>query len=205
VPHFETPTWIGRHVYLRPVDVADYSHLRMMDLAPELGVRWRFHGTTPSPDQWAQAGSMALAQLLVVRSHDHQTLGIASVYQHDFESRHAHLAVAAYGGPMRSPLVMMGTALFIDYVFKCWAFRKLYFELPEYNLDQFATGVGGLLTEEGRLREHTYYDGQWWDRVILALYRRTWQERGPRLLAAALPAEKRTVTLKRTDSTRARV
>jgi hypothetical protein len=197
---FVTPEWVGRHVYLRPVDVGDFGFLRMMDLAPELGVRWRFQGATPSPDQWAHASSAALAQVLVVRSHDHERIGIASVYQHDFEHQHAHLAAAAYGSPVRSPMMMMGIALFIDYVFKCWAFRKLYLELPEYNVAQFATGVGDLFAEEGRLREHAYYDGQLWDKLILALYRRRWEERAPRFLAAALPPEKRRVSLTRPAS-----
>jgi RimJ/RimL family protein N-acetyltransferase len=199
MPEFVAPTWRGRHVYLRSVGIEDFSVLRMMDLSPELGVRWRFHGSTPSPDQWAQASSIALAQVLVVRSHDDQPIGIASIYQHDFESQHAYFAAAAYGSPARSPLMMMGSALFIDYVFKCWAFRKLYLEMPEYNLAQFATGVGDLFVEEARLGEHVYYDGRRWDKLILALYRRTWEQRGPRLLAAALPTQPRRVSLRRPE------
>jgi RimJ/RimL family protein N-acetyltransferase len=60
--------------------------------------------------------------------------------------------------------------LFITYLFTTWPFRKLYAELPQYNLPMLGNRIGHLLREEGRLKEHTYYNGRWWDQVIVALY-----------------------------------
>ncbi len=79
-----------------------------------------------------------------------------------------------------------GTVLFLNHVFRTWPFRKLYLETPQYNLDQFASGSGRLLEEESRLRDHWYYDGQYWDHVVLSRWRERWDERGPALLRSAL-------------------
>jgi RimJ/RimL family protein N-acetyltransferase len=55
--------------------------------------------------------------------------------------------------------------------FKVWNIRKVYLEVPEFNLAPILSGVGRVFHDEGRRREHLYYDGRWWDLVTLAVYR----------------------------------
>jgi hypothetical protein len=172
----------SRYVYLKPVSPEDYGFLRRMDLREGLGARWRFRGGTPGMEQWVQGNQGVLAHFLVMRARDHAPLGVTAVYQHNFQDQHAYLASASFQPENRSPLLLMGVALFIEYVFTCWPFRKLYLELPEFNVVQVGRGLGRLFVEEGRLREHMYYDGQFWDKLILALYRSTWEVRSQRLL-----------------------
>lgn len=38
---------------------------------------------------------------------------------------------------------------------------------------------------EGRLKGHVFAAGAWWDEIILAIYRETWEERGPSLMGGA--------------------
>lgn len=197
LPDFAAPSLFGRHVYLRPMTPQDYGFVRMMDLSEQLGVRWRFRGATPSAEQWVQAGGSVLAQFLVIRAADQAPLGMTTAYQQSFQDQHAYLAVATFDPARRSPLMVFGASLFIEYVFTCWNFRKLYLELPEFNVSQVASGVGTLLVEEARLREHLYYNGRFWDKVILALYRRTWEELSGRTLSAALPPKPRIASVRR--------
>lgn len=49
-----------------------------------------------------------------------------------------------------------------------------YFEVPAYNLDQFASAIGRALEEERRLRDHEWLGGRYWDRVYLSLSRERW-------------------------------
>lgn len=184
---FVPPLLSGRYTYLRPVTPRDYHNLRVLELSPEIGVRWRFRGATPTQEQWVQAAGAQFLEFVVVRSADQQPLGVVRLNHENFKDQHAHAMAASFATPHRSPLMVFGIALFIDYVFKCWNFRKLYFELPEYNLPQFASGLGSFLVQEGRLRQHLYYDGRYWDSVTLALYRRTWEERSARVLRITLP------------------
>jgi hypothetical protein len=193
---FREPVLNGRQIYLRPVTLDDYNAIRMLDLGEALGVRWRFRGATPTPEQWAQAGGTQLAHFLIVRRSDNGPIGAATAYQQNFQDQYAYLAATAFNPTQRNPLVILGIALFIDYTFRCWNFRKLYMEMPAFNLGQFGRGVGRMLVEEGRLREHMYYDGRYWDKVTLALYRETWEARSARLMTAALPPPTSRVTLR---------
>lgn len=180
---FREPRLQGQHIYLRPLAPEDYSTLQRFD-SSEAGVRWRFRGSTPSPEQWVQmAWNSVLAQFVVARRRDGRALGLVVVYRPNFQYRHAYFAAVTFGSSS-SPLMVFGCALLFEYAFTCWDFHKLYFELPEYNLSQFGSGLGRYFELEGRLREHSYYAGRQWDELILALYRENWLERGKRLLAA---------------------
>ena len=66
---------------------------------------------------------------------------------------------------------------FFDYLFRNFNFRKIYMDVQEFNSDFLSAGVelGGFV-EEGRFRQHTYYDGRYWDVTRLALYRDSWDE-----------------------------
>jgi len=196
---FEPPLTQGTHVYLRPVAPEDYAALRMADLSPQLGMRWRFRGTTPTFEEWVQRSQGTLAQFLVITSAKHQAIGIVVAYGHSFQDQHVYVAIASLQPAARSPLLMLGSAMFIQYVFRVWNFRKMYFELPAYNLSQFAYAERHLLVQEARLREHVYYDGKFWDKVILALYRTTWEGRAPRVLAAANAGSDKRGVLRRHD------
>lgn len=192
---FAPPVLWGRHVYLRPVAAEDLSTLRMTDLSPELGVRFRHRGATPGVSQWVQANDSALAQFLVTRVEDNRAIGLVAAYNQSFQDQYVYFAVAAFGQAPRAPLVTMGSILFLDYVFRCWAFRKIYVEILGYNMAAIRRRQS-LFVEEGRLRDHAFYDNRWWDKAILALYREDWEQRAGRWLAAARPAPARVATLR---------
>jgi RimJ/RimL family protein N-acetyltransferase len=182
---FSPPPMEGRHVYLRPITPGDYPWLQNAELTSELAMRWRFRGATPSPEQWSEAiWGGALAQFLIAERQSDEPTGVVAVYRPNFQQRHAALAAARFDSG-KSPVMILGIALFLRYVFACWDFRKLYLELPEYNYSQFASGLGRIFEIEGRLRDHNYFDGQLWDEVILAIYRDAWAKNGRLLMAAA--------------------
>lgn len=182
---FSPPPLEGRHVLLRPITPEDYSWLQRAELSSDLSMRWRFRGATPSPEQWAQAiWGGALAQFMVIERRSEEPAGVVAVYRANFQQGHAALAAARFNTG-QSPVMILGIALFLRYVFACWNFRKLYLELPEYNYSQFASGLGRIFEIEGRLREHNYFDSQLWDEIILAIYRQTWAKNGRLLMSAA--------------------
>jgi hypothetical protein len=73
------------------------------------------------------------------------------------------------------------TALFINYVFVTWNLRKLYMEVPEFNMDTLWSGSGSFFHQEACFREHDYYAGRFWDKYVLAVYRDEMAEIMPRL------------------------
>lgn len=78
-----------------------------------------------------------------------------------------------------------GAVLFIEYLFRIWPFRKLYAEIPEYNLDSLRSMLT-VWTQQGRLTEHDYLNGRYWDRYILSLTRSEWEAKGTGLRDFAL-------------------
>ena len=187
-PDYDIPPLAGRHVMLRPVTVQDHEALRHVEVSGELVFRWRFRGATPSPEQWARlAWNSVLAQFLVVSRSEKRPIGLVMLYRPSFEDRHAYLAVVRFE-ERQLPLLMIGTALFLDYAFACWDFNKLYMEVPEYNLGQFRSALRRLFKVEARMKDHSYFAGRRWDELILALYRSTWKaERGPIIAMAGQP------------------
>jgi hypothetical protein len=155
----------------------------MEEATTELGLRWRYRGMTPSPDQWVRMiWDGVLAQFLVVTRKSERPLGLVLVYRANMQDQFAYLGAARFGAHARSPLMILGLALFVEYVFTCWPFHKLYLETPEYNYEQFAKSIQRYVKLEGRFHDHSYYGGRRWDQLVLALYRSTWRTEAERLL-----------------------
>jgi hypothetical protein len=180
---FRGPTLQGKHVHLRAVVPEDFAYLRLIETSSAFAPRWRLRGATPSPQDWAHGTSAGvLAQFVVVSNRDRARVGLVTAFRANFQDGHARLAAVAFNPHSRSPLMALGMGLFIEYVFRCWRFRKLYLDVAEYNFPQFSSGLARIFTVEGRLRQHYYLDGEYWDKVILAIPRETWAAHPKRFL-----------------------
>jgi hypothetical protein len=187
----------GRGFFLRPLGQGDYVLLRAAENSTELGVRWRGRGSVLSPDQWAQSlWQGRLAQMIVALERDGRPLGLVQLYSANFQDGHASVGAMSFGATSGTPLMMFGLALFLDHVFTCWNFHKLYMEVAEYNMPQFASAIDRLVVQEGRLGKHYWYGGRHWDQLLLALYRDDWFEKGRGLVRAARRPAQRVVQIR---------
>lgn len=165
----------GRWISLRPVRPADYDFIRSAELSDDLGLRWRHRGATPSPEAFAHTlWAGVLTQYLVVANADDRVLGLVCAYDADLRAGTCFIGFARFDRRDRSPGLVEGVLLLTDHLFAHWPFRKLYGESLEFNLPEFGAGLGTLLVEEGRLREHMFAGGRYWDLCYLALYRDAW-------------------------------
>jgi len=180
----------GTRTTLRVVDPADYPFLRQLASSDTTLLRWRDRGQTPRPEQFVEnlwAG--VVAQFVVERRATGQPLGLVSCYAADARNRIAHLAVlfdpdADTGRRWR----IEGVLLFVNYLFEAFDLRKLYAEVPAFNLDEIRSGIGRLFEEEGRLIDHEYLGGRYWDMHLLALHRERFLVQRHRLLPGLVPA-----------------
>lgn len=172
-----------KRVELRPVRMADVDHIYEMATVGDSVYGWRYRGATPPPDVFArQLFEGVLAQYLVVDRAQGTLQGLVGLYNANLASQHVYAFVlgAEHHTPGR---VLEGLLIMLDHAFNTWELRKVYFEVPEYNLNQFS-GITRYTTEEGRLRNHERLFGRLWDQLILALYRDTWEDRGRPVLAS---------------------
>jgi RimJ/RimL family protein N-acetyltransferase len=180
---FRGPVLQGQHVHLRAVLPEDLAYLRLMETSSELAPRWRLRGRTPSPQDWAHGTSAGvLAQFMVIANRDRTRVGLVTAFRANFQDGHARLAALAFNAKRPGPLMPVAIGLFIEYVFRCWNFRKLYMDVAEYNLPQMASGLDRIFAVEGRLREHYYLDGEYWDKLILSISREGWARHPKRFL-----------------------
>lgn len=165
-------TLIGRRLALTPIVPQFHRRLYEISLTGENAFRWRFHGHTPSFEEFEQTlHTGVLCQYAVVRKTNMtEVLGLVVAYNADL--RNGYCYVAAVSDKSLQIGILEGVSLLAMHVLVHWPFRKIYWEAPEYNAAQFASAVRrGMIVEEGRLRNHHYLNDQYWDHITYALYR----------------------------------
>jgi len=169
----------SRNTTIRPVEAGDIEALYRASLRPQSSHRWRFRGRTPSPREFEQTlfADDVLAQFVVVEAASGAPVGLVVGYDPDMVAGHCAVATQrVWDHSTGSGLMFEGTLVLVQYLFDHFTFRKLYFDVPEFNLDLFGDARGRLLVEEGRLIDHYYYGDRYWDRVTFGLYRSSWDE-----------------------------
>jgi RimJ/RimL family protein N-acetyltransferase len=176
------PLDLGR-VALRPIRPQDHEWLYELETHPHLIHRWRLGGRTPSPEQFQRLlWDGIVCQYLVIEKASNSRTGLVMFYQTDAPNGTGHLAMVSHPSYFRSSFAIDGIILFIDYIFTCFNVRKLYGESMGFNFGQFTRpdnprfGVENLFVVEGVLRDHFFYNGRYWDKVVTAIYRDYWLE-----------------------------
>ncbi len=162
----------GRFIRLRPVTEHDRAFLFRMLSDGDIGARWRLRGAVPRPQAFDQLlWDGVLTQLIVEGSSGGPQRGLVTAYAANLSTGTAHVAVALAPQSTQRGYGPEATAIFARYLFATWTLRKLYFETPEFNCSQFASAIGRYLHIEARLKGHEYFNGRYWDSLILAMYR----------------------------------
>lgn len=171
------PTLEGRWTRLRSLTPDDMNWLYAFSVLPEMGYRWRGVPGTMDPAQFSHQVSRGIeVQLVVEGMRNRQRVGVTLAYNADFKNRTAYIAAAF------DPIVhgrgwhLEGVDLFIRYCFEAYDFRKLYAEVLDFNLPLFASVLGARAREEGRLRDHWWVGGRYWDVSIISFAHDDWQE-----------------------------
>ncbi len=166
---------------LVPLAADGVEFLYRLAIDEEIGWRWRFAGSVPRRDQFEQTlWAGVLTQFLVTDTLQGGLIGSAIAYNADLNHGYTFVAVGMVPEATGTGLGIEATDLFVGHLFGCYSLRKVYFEVPEYNLAQFESSLGWLLKEEGMLKNHTFYNGRYWDRAMLALYRDDYEALSPR-------------------------
>jgi hypothetical protein len=164
-------------VSLHPLRESDLGWLRQAELSEFLAFRWRHRGEHIPPGEIGPALWSSTFVNFVVASQGtpNEPAGIVSAYELDMVSMHCKVAVASFSATHRT-VTFRGLLLTLDYLFAGWPLRKIYFDIPAYNVAQIGRALRTRLSDEGVLREHIYLNDQFHDLRIAALYRDRWRE-----------------------------
>ena len=163
---------VGRHILLRPLTAKDPPALYEIACSDSVARRWRFQGLLPTYEAFVGALDQGVfVQYVVSTKTKHRTCGMVTAYNSNLKDRYCFVAGFADKLAQRGGLGVESFLTFLRYLFLTVDYRKIYIEAPGYSLPQYKSTVDkGVLTEEGRLREHYFLDGQYWDQYILAAY-----------------------------------
>jgi len=165
-------TLTGRWYSLVPLQPKYYSAIFSLSLRDENNFRWRYRGTVPSPASFEQSLFAGVMTQFVVVPKDNPERLAGLVVAYNASPQDSYCYLAAVMDPKEGAGSTESVALFVRYLFRHWPLRKLYLESAEYNARQYASAATtGLLVEEGRLKNHSYFNDRYWDHIIFALYR----------------------------------
>lgn len=172
-----------RRIRLRTITERDGPFLYELMTSLDSGRRVRFAGATPSPDQIASSlWESVLAQFIIESASAHKPLGLVAVTSPNFRDGFCYISALGSTEAQGLGLTVEGVLLGFHYAFTTWPFRKIYMEATEESYQHFQSGLGKFFIEEGRLREHVFWNGRFMDLLILAIYRQTWASHAPAML-----------------------
>jgi RimJ/RimL family protein N-acetyltransferase len=173
----------SRRVRLRPLMEKDSAFVYQLMISERSGGRVRFGGAVPSPEKVAATlWESVLAQFVIDSSGSGEPVGLVAITSPNFRDGFAYLSALGSDTALGHGMVAEGVFLAFNYAFLTWPFRKIYMEASEESYKAFYSGLGRLFTEEGRLKQHTFWNGRYMDLAIFAVYRETWARLSPDLL-----------------------
>lgn len=182
----DDPLFIGRRVALRAVRLDDELAIQELENHPRNLRRWRNGGRVVPPGSPSSSAGV-FVRLLAIDLESQKMAALLVAYDPDIANGHCSFAILAAPSYHQSSVPGEGLALFLNYLFSTWPLRKVYAEVAEYNFSQFETIADSLFTIEGRLEEHLYMEGRYWDKLILSMTRpqfdRSWMRLSPLSLA----------------------
>jgi len=182
------PQLAGARVTLRPVTPPDYPFLFDLTTDPSIGYRWRLRGAVPSPAGFETAlWEQVFAQFVIWDNRGPEPCGLVTAYAADARNRIAYFAIVhRQRAAALSSVPVDALLLFLQYLFTVWDFRKLYAESPEYAYEDFASGAGKYFEVEARLPEYHYFDGKYWDNLVISVSRERFAEIASRTMSRVL-------------------
>lgn len=173
--HRLTPILHGRSVVLRAVRPEDYGSLYALATDDRIGPTWRLRGATPDPDRFVSLLWAGVeAQFSVLARGTEQVRGLVSLYNVNHGDQYGHLAIMMDTDYRARGESFEAICLLLRYAFRSFNLRKVYADVPEFNVDTIGKHLDRYAHEEARLRSHSFYDGRYWDQVTMAIYRDDW-------------------------------
>lgn len=167
----------------RLVTAEDYPWVRSLVTAESLASPWRSRAVAANPETFGDGmWEGVLTQHLVLESSGGAPVGVLTAYAANFETGTARVAATLDGSVHGEGWPLEAMALFVNHLFRTWPLRKLYAEVLPHVAESFASGIGGIVREEGCLVAHAFVAGAWSDLHVLSLFRSGWETEAPKIL-----------------------
>ena len=146
-------------------------------------IDWPWGGRSESAESFRESSvAGVLCQFVAVTRLNGAPVGLVRATGANFFHRFAYLQALFPSSSRGQGLPAEALAVFVDYLFRRYAFRNLYAEMIQPVYDALMTGSERLFDVEGRFREHALHEGEFVDKVVLTVRHQSWLEQRERLL-----------------------
>jgi RimJ/RimL family protein N-acetyltransferase len=104
-------------------------------------------------------------------ARDGSLVGVGVLYNVDWTMGWGFLGVVGKSLPTGSQVIARGMHLFLHEIFMRWPLRKLYAEIPEYNVQSLASATRAVGSREAVVQDRENYGGRFWDVEIWSVTR----------------------------------
>jgi RimJ/RimL family protein N-acetyltransferase len=175
-PAFDLASYVSQTVYMRPLLPQDHEQLYFAALEPQNSYRWRYRGQTIAFREFSESLSQGvLAQFAFASVDDNSLVAFCSSYNYDPAAQHCAFAVQRLDFEDHADTAVIESAgLFLNYLFRTFNLRKVFADIPEYNLPAFGV-LPDVFETEGTRRDYYWHAGRFWDEVTISTDRDVWQ------------------------------
>ncbi|MFN8052044.1 MAG: GNAT family protein [Acidimicrobiales bacterium] len=150
-------------VRLRPVHEPDAIWLRELMQRPSNAHQYVFRGLVGSPHRFLDLlTGDAVASFVAELPDGSAGIGFASVLSMDPSAGHASLGIVLTPEARDSTWAAAVFLNLADYAFTTFRLRKVYLQVPDFNIDLLSLARAHHLVAEGRMEDYHYHDGRLW-------------------------------------------
>lgn len=170
------PSLIGKDVYLRPADAADYELTYQWFLTSDPQSQTCRHSFLTTPANAAERGrhreqTPDRGEFIIVRIEDDQPVGKLSFFNLNMLNRSAELGYTVDPDEQKKGYGGEGLRLLIKYLFLQLNLNKVYAQTGSFNKASIKLLESLDFKLDGTLRQHHYYNGDLYDDLVYSLLR----------------------------------
>ncbi len=170
------PSLVGKHIFLRPTTADDAVNIHVWFLQSEpqaqserpipfktlAEVSEAFKNREKSPDRQS---------FTIVRKEDSRPVGRITFFNYNPLNRAAELGILIDPDERKNGHAQDAMRVLIKFLFKYRDLNKVYACTPKFNKATIALLESVGFKKDGALRNHHYYNGEYYDKLVYSLLR----------------------------------
>ncbi|HDL04233.1 MAG: hypothetical protein DRP46_13105 [Candidatus Zixiibacteriota bacterium] len=168
------PSLIGKNIYLRPAEPADYKITYQWFLASDPQSQTCHQAILTTPDEAAEnrrrkEPAADRGDFLIIRIEDDQPVGKLGYFHLNMLNRAAELSYIVAPEEQRQGYAKEGLQLLLKYLFNQLNLNKVYAQTASFNKASIKLLETLDFKLDGTLRQHHYYNGDLYDDLVYSL------------------------------------
>ncbi|MCP3923542.1 MAG: GNAT family N-acetyltransferase [Desulfobacterales bacterium] len=172
----------SRRLILRPLKKNDEPYLYQWNMDPDVRHMWTQDRDIPSYDRFIEKYTRKIKNrfdlfFMIQQKTSGQPIGFIYDYASDSIDRNAYLCLYIDENTNARGAGIESAAIFMNYLFMHYNYRKLYSEVYEFNTHALSITRKAGFQEEGCLKDYRYWNGKYWDQYIFSITAQAFSEK----------------------------